>query len=790
MTTAQPHSGGRGRARRVLGIDLGTTNSTVAEATADGGAPAVRCVEVEQPTEAGAYTHVLLPSVVALHDGRVWVGEGAKRLRARAPELGLEQNRNLFFDCKNEIGIAKTYHRAPEGFRSAAEIGGQVIGALLAAARDGAAPPERVVVTVPASFQAAQRRDTLEAARLAGLDLAEGDLLDEPVAALLDLLATPREAAAITGAGTLVVLDFGGGTCDVAVMALAPAADGSLEVAPRAVSRYHRLGGGDIDAAIVHEVLIPQLARENGLGPFELEFEERKKALEPSLLGVAEALKISLCTEVARLVQFGKYDGADRSAIAAQQPVTLELHAGGRTLVLSRPRLSAAEFEAVLAPFLDRDMLYARETEYRLTCSVFAPLQDALDRAEVEAKDVSYVLMVGGSTVIPQVAAAVRAFFPGVQVLTFSDRDAVQTAVARGAARHALALATTGRGLVRPVANDTISLRTESRLVELIRKQSELPFPAAGWARRDGLTVPVTSPKRPVDVRVELVAGEGGGERPLFRGRWSVPAPVHKGDGLVLEYRYDANQVLELRLRLATAAGTEAFACAVENPCTNVVNPQAARVKLETLEEELRTGRVPRGEMPGKLIEAAELMAELGHRERAFAQLRKVLQSRNVPDAAILNRMGTLAAEIGDAARAEKLYREAAAAEPSSGAPLFNLALLLERRGDALGALAAIETAVEREPLPPYLALRSRVRRALGDGDAAERDLAAAVAGFAPPPVLSEWALGWLITAAAMRGDAELQEKARAELKLRRRGGDEEVGGVLPGLRHLEIVRE
>ncbi len=787
--TAARGAGGRKKALHVLGIDLGTTNSTVAEATWDGGAAGVRCVEVEQPTEAGAYTHVLLPSVVALHDGRVWVGEGAKRLRARAAELGLEQNRDLFFDCKNEIGIAKTYHRAPEGFRSAAEIGGRVLGALLAAAREGGAPPDRVVVTVPASFQAAQRRDTLAAARLAGLELAGGDLLDEPVAALLDLLATPPEAG-IARAGTLVVLDFGGGTCDVAVMALARAADGTLEVAPRAVSRYHRLGGGDIDAAIVHEVLIPRLVRENGLGPFELEFEERKRVLEPALLGVAEALKVSLCTEVARLVQFGKYDGADRGAIAAQQPVTLALRAGGRTLTLARPRLTAAEFEAVLAPFLDRDMLYARETEYRLTCSVFAPLQDALDRAEVEANDVSYVLLVGGSTLIPQVAAAVREFFPDGKVLTFSDRDAVQTAVARGAARHALALATTGRGLVRPVANDTISLRAESRLVELVRKGSELPFPPEGWARKDGLTVPVTSAKRPVDVRVELVAGDGGGERPLFRGRWSVPAPVRKGDGLLLEYRYDANQVLELRLRLATAAGTDAFACAVENPCTNVVNPQAARVKLETLEEELRTGRVPRAEMPDKLVEAAELMAELGQRERAFAQLRKVLQSRNAPDAAILNRMGTLAAAIGDAARAEKLYREAAAVEPADGGPLFNLALLLERRGDAAGALAAIAAAVEREPLPPYLVLRSQVRRTLGHGDAAERDLAAALTGFAPPPVLSEWALGWLVTAAAMRGDAELQEKARAELKLRRRGGDEEVGGVLPGLRHLEIVRE
>lgn len=782
---------------RVLGIDLGTTNSTIAEARpgpGDGAPPSVRCIEVEQPTMQGAYTHVLFPSVAAIHEGRTWVGEGAKRLRAMAPELGLEQNRDLFFECKNDIGNAKTYHRAPEGFRSAAAIGAQVIGKLLWAAHaDDARPPDRVVVTVPASFQAAQRRDTCEAARLAGLELSGGDLLDEPVAALLDYVAGPGldGTTVTTAGGTLVVLDFGGGTCDVAVMRVAAGDGGPLRVSPLAVSRYHRLGGGDIDAAIVHEVLIPQLVRENGLGPFDLAFEDKKKALEPALLGLAEALKISLCTEIARLEAFGKYDGADASAIAAQQPVTVEVRAAGRTLRLTKPRLTAAAFEALLAPFLDRDLLYARETEYRLTCSVFAPLQDALDRSGVEAADVNHFLMVGGSSLIPQVARAVRAFFPNAVVLGYPDRDSVQTAVARGAALHALALATTGSGLVRPVANDAISLRTESRLVELIPKGAALPYPADGWARKDGLTVPVTSPKRPVEIRVELVAGEGAGERPLFRGRWSVPGPVSKGEGLVLEYRYDANQVLELRLRLATKAGTDAFECGVENPLTNVVNPQAARLKLDELEEAIRTGAVPKAEVPAALVEAADLMAELGHRERAFAQLKKVLASRNAPDGEILNRMGMLAGEMGDAERATRLYRESAAAEPGWGGALFNLALLLERRADPAGALEAIERALERESSPPYLVLRARLARALGREAEAERDLAAALAAFAAPVRLSEWGLGWLITAGAMAGDSGLQEKARAELKLRRRGGGgEDVGGVLPGLRHLEIVRE
>jgi molecular chaperone DnaK len=177
---------------RVLGIDLGTTNSTVAEVVWEPGADApvrARCLEVTQETSEGQYIHLLVPSALAIHSGKVIVGEGAKRLRTRAAELGLDQNRDLFYECKNDIGTKKTYHRAPAGFKSAAEIGGKVLEFLYRSSlEDDAGPLMKTVVTVPASFQAAQRSDTLLAAELAGIKLEGGDLLDEPVAAFLDYI--------------------------------------------------------------------------------------------------------------------------------------------------------------------------------------------------------------------------------------------------------------------------------------------------------------------------------------------------------------------------------------------------------------------------------------------------------------------------------------------------------------------------------------------------------------------------------------------------------------------------
>lgn len=265
---------------RVLGIDLGTTNSTIAEIKWSPGKHSpvvVRCIEVEQNTLDGQYTHLLVPSVVALYGGKVYVGEGAKRLRAQAPELGFVQNKNLFYECKNDLGILRTYHMAPDGFRSAADIGGKVLEFLYKAAlSDDDTAIDRVVITVPASFQGAQRSDTIKAAELAGLKLLGGDLLDEPVAAFLDYLLSTKEVffEKITTHKNVLIFDFGGGTCDVAVFELGIPQKGSpVKMAPLSVSRYHRLGGGDIDRAIVYDILIPQLLTQNKLSNFDLSFE-------------------------------------------------------------------------------------------------------------------------------------------------------------------------------------------------------------------------------------------------------------------------------------------------------------------------------------------------------------------------------------------------------------------------------------------------------------------------------------------------------------------------------------
>lgn len=768
---------------RVLGIDLGTTNSTAAEIVWHPGKSheiAVRCLEIDQPTASGVYTHLLVPSAVAIQGGNVIIGEGAKRMQARATEFGLEREKSLFTECKNDIGAQKTYHRAPEGFRSAAEIGSKVLAFLRAAAQElDTTSITRTVVTVPASFQAAQRLDTVKAAQLAGISISGGDLLDEPVAAFLDyLMSHPREIGERLAAGkNLVVFDFGGGTCDVAVFRLEAASGAlSLKISPLAVSRYHRLGGGDIDRAIVYEVLLPQLLDQNGIPAFSLSFEEKKNFVEPAYLGVAEALKTGLCNEITRLESFGQYVASDKTKIVKRQPGLHQCRLKDRTLDLQSPSLTAAQFESVLAPFLDRDLLYARETEYRLTCSMFAPIQDALERSGLEAGDVSLCLLVGGTSLIPQVSAAVAKFFAKASVLTYSDRDSVQVSVARGAAYHSLALAAYGRSIFQVVSHDRISIRTTSGFYELVPRGTALPFPGGdAWKQSADLHVPESALTGSVPLLIDLVVGGDGAERPLFTATWTIPAPVKRGDRLLLEYRIDENQVLEFRLTLADDDSHEPFKGRIENPLSNVVNPHAKRLKIQQAEEDLKTGKIPQEKIPTAVIEIARDYAELRQLEKAISYLKRSLQMRNRPDVYTLNLLGIYHGELGDNEREEKFYREAASCS-GDGTPLFNLALAQQRRKQFHEAFKTIEECLSRRVDGPSLTLKAQIALALDKKPIAASSLDEAFVSYEGEDCansikdMSDWELGWYLTACRLSDQKTKLEAAQREQRRRKDG--------------------
>ncbi|MCC6483727.1 MAG: Hsp70 family protein [Armatimonadetes bacterium] len=768
-----------------IGIDLGTTNSTVAEASWDPNQPEsvqVRCLDIPQETlNAGNTTSPLFPSVVAVLPNRVLVGEGAKRLRAESTEYNLLPYRDLFYECKNEMGITRTYNQAPEGFRCARDIAAKVLGCLVETLRDDTAI-QRAVVTVPASFQVPQRSDTVEAAREAGIQIMPGDLLDEPIGAFLTFLngLPDEDPLQRCGSSRLVVFDFGGGTCDIAVLQLTrQSPERPISVAPLAVSRYHRLGGGDIDNSIVHEVLIPALLEANGISSSEIEFKERKYFLEPALLGVAESLKISLCNSVRRLKDFKRFDPTDTDRHTAVLPSSHQCVLNGRQLLLPSPSLTLEQFEAILAPFLDEDITVPIEGDYGVTCSIFAPLDDALARSNLRPTDVDTVLLVGGSSLIPQVVEALEQHLgPQAQVRTFDDHGQIQTAVAEGAALHSLALRLFGAGLIQPVLSDSIGLRTRDGILTLIPKGEAVPYPADGWGQIDTLSIPETAES--LDLRIDLTADDGRAQRRLQSAIWRISGPVTKGESLVVQYHMDDNQMLAIRAFRAGAPGSP-FGLTVERPLTHVVDPNETRGKIIEIEEKIRTGDYAGWARVAAFRELAVLCAEVRQFERALSHLKTANTIAGTPQPGLLNLAGIYAGRLGDHKREETFYTAAAQAGTNWGGPLFNLADSLEHRGELQKARLLVEQALEREREAGYLVLYAKILSGQGDKDGRDAALSQALETFGPVEALEDWEVGWLRLAARMVGDNKLLSACDEESRRRKMGGNgEDGGGVLP----------
>ena len=607
------------------------------------------------------------------------------------------------------------------------------------------------------------------------------------MAAFLDYLLTrPDEMKGlIKGGKHLLVFDFGGGTCDVAVFRITQnPRDVGPAIAPLAASRYHRLGGGDIDRAILHEVLIPQVLRQNELGPHDLSYEDKKNAVEPALLGVAEALKIGLCREIARLRSFGWLKAKAASKAMSTQPGVHAFRVGSRELKLRSPTLTAEEFSSLLEPFLDRDLLYARETEYRLTCSIFAPLQDALDRSRLEPDSIDLCLLVGGSSLIPQVEDALNAFLPKAKLLKHDDPDAAQTAVARGAAYHALALALFGRSIFHLVAQERIAIRTAGGSYELVARGAAIPFPSADTrVETTDLVVPETSLMEPVDLRVELLGGDEGSERVLFSAVWAVRPPVNRGQRLRLRCRMDENQILELQLGLADDPDALPFEARIENPITNVVNPNAIRDRIQKTEEDIRIGSVPKEQVPDKVVEVARDYAEINQHEKAISYLKRALRMKGAPDGHVLNLLGVYSGERKDWIQEEKYYLETARVLSKASAPLFNLALSQGRQKRYAEAYLTVCQAIERSPNGPEHTLAAQLSGHLGNTLGRKMHLDLAMKAFGKVGSMPDWELGWYLTACRMSDfpgrldDAERELKRRGEAK---KGGAVAQSGVLP----------
>jgi tetratricopeptide (TPR) repeat protein len=244
-------------------------------------------------------------------------------------------------------------------------------------------------------------------------------------------------------------------------------------------------------------------------------------------------------------------------------------------------------------------------------------------------------------------------------------------------------------------------------------------------------------------------------------------------------------------MHLAENGAADIFEESVENPLTNVINPEPKRLRVLEIEAELQNGgHIPKDERLSKMETAADLYEDLGDDEKALAVLKRVLKARNGKDGALLNKMGILCGSMGDHKRQEKFYRESARVS-SLSAPLFNLALAQRERGEARKAIETLEQAIKHNKDAAYLVLRAGLANDAEDGKTADRCLKEAFKSFGPMSELSDWELSWYTYAAKMAKDKKKFKKAGKERKRRlsAQSGIDADASVLPAIKASGLKR-
>jgi molecular chaperone DnaK len=375
---------------KIIGIDLGTTNSVVA--VMQGGEPVVI------PNQEGART---TPSVVAItKGGERLVGQVAKRQAVTNPE-------NTVYSIKRFMGrrydeVADEMKRIPykvvkgehddarvEIFGkiySPPQISAMILGKLKSAAEDFLGEKVgKAVITVPAYFNDAQRQATKQAGEIAGLEVVR--IINEPTAAALAYGLDKKTDE------TIAVYDLGGGTFDISVLEV-----GSGVVEVKSTNGDTHLGGDDIDQRIV-DWLIDEFKKENSidLGKDRMALQRLKEAAEKAKIELSQMME----TEI-------------------NLPF---ITAGANGPIHMQQKLTRTRLEQLMNDLLERSM---------------KPVKQALEDAKLSPNDIQEIVMVGGSTRIPKVQALVRTFFGEKELHKGVNPDEV---VAVGAAIQGAVLA-------------------------------------------------------------------------------------------------------------------------------------------------------------------------------------------------------------------------------------------------------------------------------------------------------------------------------------------------------------
>ena len=567
-----------------LGMDFGTSTTVVSAVQLGSGKASIKSLSLEQPDEHGVSTRSeLVNTVLAYVNKRLIFGREAYRQRSF-----LHEGKNVFSSFKMRLGIdiGPTYPQTAvksgvlgsglkiESALDAATVFFRAISKAVGKALKQENSPEqtRWSVSVPASFEANQRRDLESALTESKLTTEAVAFIDEPNAAflsyLLETIESKSESRIVSllreRPVTVLVYDFGAGTCDVSILKLEARHDtNEIESRNLAISKFTALGGDDLDAAIARDILLPQLCESsNDVDPDERVIEE---ILIPRLQPTAELLKINLLNHAAnkRLNTIDELRSAEN--IMFKGPDITEFTVAGERYTLPNPTAYLHNLADVMEPFISFPL-----PEDERTPHVFAPVQDAIEKSGLCSDDLDAVLFIGGSSENTIVRNTIMtALGDEVEAIVPSN---LRTHVSKGAAFHSYWYHGCDFDFIQPITSEPILALTRGGGFEVIIPAST-PLPSNAQITDD--LVVDTEGQQKIEIPICVTSAE------KLLGVIVIDAPssdgFRRGEPIKLRGTITREKLLKLEATVGSVTAR-----------TSLLNPMANRALTRTEEALLK----------------------------------------------------------------------------------------------------------------------------------------------------------------------------------------------------------
>lgn len=661
-----------------VGIDFGTSTTVVSIAVlANSSEPlTVKPIELNQKLADGAiFSSYKVPSVIAWYNNNVLIGEGAAQLKFK-----LRQGKNLWHSFKMELGedVGCKYPNSELGKNhdkltilnptDAAKLFFKYLKVQIEKYIMMHSLPSNVnyAVSIPASFEANQRRDLINSLESNGFMINKQSLIDEPNAAFLSYVSKNSKFKIPNDYfPNVLVFDFGAGTCDISILELGKDNNGfySKNIA---ISRFEKLGGNDIDKLIAVDVLLPKLLNRYNLKTEDFRTKEINELLIPKLLPAAERLKIKLSENISLLISTKSIEEIALMDDYVSLGNNIEIETRKGLLTIEEPRLSFKEFAGVNSVFVkENNLLPAKRIEKEIEfVSVFTPINSALKKAKLSPNDIDYVLFIGGSAKNPFIQEAVSDYFPESDILIPDD---LQAHVSAGAAIHSLVYNGFGKNLIQPITSEPIMLITKDGYREITDSIVE----AGTVIPSDIKIIENLSPQKEGQEVVELPICVGNKNKILYNIKLfnTESGGFAKSTSIKLEIEINADKMLLIR----ASAGDKKIMVEPLSPFSNKEMTTEERIKFKAERDYNLECERNGGEPTLSALKALHKAYEKIGMEFKAAETLELIEEM-FPGNGNLNNIGLHYSNAGKKEKAISFYQKALDKTPSSTIA-FNIAM-------------------------------------------------------------------------------------------------------------------